>query len=141
MALQAIPGATYEYQEYPAMRYNPDSRTRTIRSETEEEEGWYDSPTKANAESKKLADAISAKNQAEKEAARKAKTEDAIPTKQEVTRMKVDALMLLASKLGLEIPPETKRGDLIKMINANLDKPQGAEATDESAGSEDKPQE
>lgn len=125
MVLQAIPGATYEYQEYPAVRYNAIGATRTITCAEQEEDGWYDSPTKANAERKKQLDKISARNATEKDAARKAKAGDqddnALPTKAEVTRMNTESLLALAAKLEIVIPEDTKRPGLIKLINAKLE--------------------
>ena len=144
-----IPGATYVYQEYPACRYHPDGRVRTITCKEQEEPGWYDSPTLAQADARKLADELSAKAAANKEAARKAKQEQengppgvgpsmkfdkpqtpfsGLPTtKQAVTRMNLADLTALAARMNLTVPDGTKRPDLIKLINASLDQPAPAQ--------------
>ncbi|MBW7995365.1 MAG: hypothetical protein FVQ81_02095 [Candidatus Glassbacteria bacterium] len=130
MGTEQLPGQTYEYVKYPAVRYHATEAPRTITSEAQEEKGWHDSPVKAAADLQKIQQKASDAAVKEKEAARKERAaapppdsdpDDTLPDPEEVT---AEDLAQSAENFGVDIEGLTDEEAVAKVkahIEENFD--------------------
>jgi len=105
------PGAehTYEYIEYPSVRYHPTEDPRTITCKAQEEKGWYDSPTKANAVAKKLLLKAAEKAAEEKEAMRLQRAEEKEALAKMSEKIKAEKAAAPPPEDQAAVPPPSKK--------------------------------
>lgn len=135
MVIMQKPGSehTYEYKEFPAVRYHASGETRTIHSEAEEEKGWYNNPAKALKVRQKQLKAEADANAREKEKARRLKEKEAAKAKEEAStaqhphttaeifRMKKEeALKLARGHYHLDVAGDIKIQELKKLLREQI---------------------
>lgn len=114
--------------DYPACRYNDNGQEKIINSASEEAVGWYDSPNPAFRTKGVSAKPVEQKQEKEDSASGEpemivetAAEPDSL-TKDDLFRMKRDAMYALAVSKNMDVAEDIKRPELMKLLLADLEK-------------------